>query len=319
MALRITNTKFKERARLIHGDLYDYSKVDYKKHREGVLIICKLHGEFSQRVDTHLRGSICKKCAIIKQAAKQTLNIKEFVKKAKEVHKGNYDYSKTQYADSRERIKIICKKHGEFLQVASKHLRGKGCSECGKEKSTNSRTYTKAVFIEKAKKTHGNTYDYSKVRYSGHDTKVKILCHIHGCFRQTPCSHLNQKSGCPICGRNSAGYRKSDFVGRCKNSKAILYLIQVYGNNEKFYKLGITSNSIKRRYSAVGDFPYSYKIVIESINLPASTWDLEKHLLKSYRQYKYVPKTRFKGYTECFNVKLPLTEIKDIISKCVLK
>ena len=37
---------FIEKARKIHGDKYDYSKVEYTKSREKIIVICKEHGLF---------------------------------------------------------------------------------------------------------------------------------------------------------------------------------------------------------------------------------------------------------------------------------
>ena len=53
-------------------------------------------------------------------------------------------------------------------------------------------------FIEKAKKVHGDKYDYSKVEYVNSHSKVCIICPKHGEFWQTPNDHLNGK-GCPFC------------------------------------------------------------------------------------------------------------------------
>jgi very-short-patch-repair endonuclease len=54
-------------------------------------------------------------------------------------------------------------------------------------------------FIEKARKVHGNKYDYSKVEYKNTRTKVCIICPEHGEFWQRPDHHLNLKHGCPKC------------------------------------------------------------------------------------------------------------------------
>ncbi len=60
------NTAFEIKARLIHGDLYDYSKVDYSNARTCVIVICKLHGEFLSHPDRHINsGSGCHKCGEI--------------------------------------------------------------------------------------------------------------------------------------------------------------------------------------------------------------------------------------------------------------
>ena len=47
----------------IHGNIYDYSLVDYKNQKTTILINCKIHGIFEQIADNHLRGNGCLKCA----------------------------------------------------------------------------------------------------------------------------------------------------------------------------------------------------------------------------------------------------------------
>ena len=59
----------------------------------------------------------------------------KFIQKAKEKHGDFYDYSRVDYRGSREKVEIICPKHGSFWQRADTHLEGKGCSQCGHEKT----------------------------------------------------------------------------------------------------------------------------------------------------------------------------------------
>ena len=54
-------------------------------------------------------------------------------------------------------------------------------------------------FIEKAKETHGENYDYSQVNYVNRKTKVVIVCLKHGKFEQLTHNHIKGK-GCPKCG-----------------------------------------------------------------------------------------------------------------------
>jgi hypothetical protein len=129
--LRKSNTKeFIQKAKNIHDNKYDYSKVNYVNNYKKIIIICQIHGEFKQTPNRHLCGCGCKKCAIEKAADFQKSNTKEFVQKAKNIHDNKYDYSKVNYKNSREKIIIICKKHGEFLQTPSGHLTGRGCLKC---------------------------------------------------------------------------------------------------------------------------------------------------------------------------------------------
>ena len=60
---------------------------------------------------------------------------------------------------------------------------------------------TTEEFIEKAKKIHGDKYNYSKVEYYDSYTKVCIICPEHGEFWQQPRVHLNG-GRCSICSHN---------------------------------------------------------------------------------------------------------------------
>lgn len=67
----MTNEEYIKRARSVHGDKYDYSRVDYTKMAAKVKIICPVHGEFSQNAQSHLIGRGCPECGREKQ--KQTM------------------------------------------------------------------------------------------------------------------------------------------------------------------------------------------------------------------------------------------------------
>ena len=55
MAQKLTIEKFIEKAKLVHGDKYDYSKVDYINAKTPIIIICPEHGEFIKTPDKHLQ------------------------------------------------------------------------------------------------------------------------------------------------------------------------------------------------------------------------------------------------------------------------
>lgn len=60
--VRKTTEQFIAEAKAVHGDKYDYSKVEYKTSRDKVCIICPVHGEFWQTAFRHLRGEGCPSC-----------------------------------------------------------------------------------------------------------------------------------------------------------------------------------------------------------------------------------------------------------------
>ena len=121
------------------------------------------------------------------------LSTKQFIQKAIAKHGHKYDYSLTYYINSSIKVTIICPIHGEFIQTPNSHLNGQGCSSC-----SNNKKLTKETFIEKARKVHGNKYDYSKINCNGNKNKGIIICTEHGEFLQTLDIHLQGK-GCPKC------------------------------------------------------------------------------------------------------------------------
>ena len=129
---------------------------------------------------------------------------KKFIWKALHVHGDKYDYYKTIYIKSKEKIQIECKNKHCFLQTPHDHLGGHGCKKCQHEKLAKEQTLKLEEFIIQANSVHGfGRYDYSKVKYVNYQTKVCIICKEHGNkdyeFWQTPHNHLNGV-GCPLCG-----------------------------------------------------------------------------------------------------------------------
>lgn len=128
----------------------------------------------------------------------------EFIKRAIETHGDQYDYSNFQYVNMHTKGEIYCRKHDLiFMQSPQKHCIGHGCPKCRYEKMVKKTVKNTEWFVEKAKRIHGDKYDYSKSKYVNWNTKVCIICKEHGEFWQTPGNHLNgfHAQGCPVCGR----------------------------------------------------------------------------------------------------------------------
>lgn len=121
-----------------------------------------------------------------------------FIEKANQIFSNKYDYSLVDFVDLKTKIKIICPIHGIFDRVPSKHIIGRGCPSCGKEKGVINNTNTKEQFIEKANIIHNFKYDYSLVEYVNNRSVLKIICPKHGLFYQKAYNHLS-KCGCTKC------------------------------------------------------------------------------------------------------------------------
>jgi len=190
----------------VHGNLYDYSKVNYINSKTKVTIICLIpgHGEFDQLPTNHISKANengCPKCAPNKKSSRE-----EFIERSKKIHgEETYGYDQVVYITSKDKVIINCPKedHGNFKQAPDVHLGQKqGCPICANEHRNDSSRLTIDEFILRAQRIHYNkNYDYSRAKYINFSTKVAIICYKHGEFWQTPLHHLDLENptGCPKC------------------------------------------------------------------------------------------------------------------------
>lgn len=194
----ISNDEYIAYVKVVHDDLYDYSKTEYKKSTGKICIICPIHGEFYQRASNHREGQGCKKCASASLRDKLLKSTETLLTQFKNVHGDYYDYSNVVYNSRSGDVEIVCPKHGTFKQNPRDHIKGCGCRLCGNERISKARSNGVVELIKKFNKKHGNKYDYGFIEYEGMNTHVKIICPIHGEFSQTPSCHL--MGGCKKCG-----------------------------------------------------------------------------------------------------------------------
>ena len=192
-ALSKTKEEFIDKAMVVHGDKYDYSLVEYKDYNTKVKIKCPIHGVFEQTPKAHAFGQGCPYCG-----GKVHKDTDTFIRDAIKVHGDRYDYSKVDYVNSKTNVCIICKKHGEFWQTPNMHLKGHKCPKCAFEENPIGIPLTTEDFIDKARKVHGDKYNYDKVVYKNSLLPVDIICPIHGVFHQLPSNHL-LGYGCKKC------------------------------------------------------------------------------------------------------------------------
>lgn len=236
MPKKLTTSEFIEKSIDRHGDRYDYSKSVYVNSKSKILIICRKHGEFLQTASDHyLSGCGCQKCDPTSILGKY-----KFIDKSVLTHGNKYDYSKVEYGKNNyEKVKIICRKHGEFLQTPWAHMRGQGCPYC----YMGNKKYTKEEFITKSKIKHDDLYDYSLVEYKTKRDKVKIICKKHGTFEQKAYVHI-QGHGCSTC----------------RNSKLEKYL------RDRLIKLKIEFEQNKKYDDCRNKLPLPFDFYLKNIN-----------------------------------------------------
>jgi hypothetical protein len=129
---RLTKEILIERCVAINGDQYSFEKTDYINNCTKVTLTCKDHGDFQITPGALFQGIGCYHCGRIKFCNKKTRTQEDFLALAREKHGDKYDYSKTKYVKSGEKVIITCSIHGDFEQVANSHVvSGMGCKLCG--------------------------------------------------------------------------------------------------------------------------------------------------------------------------------------------
>ena len=290
----LNTEKFIERAVAKHGDRYDYSKSVYTASKDKLIIICRTHGEFMQEPANHLSGNNCPYCASKIHTTEST------IKRLIAARGDRYDYSKVVYTKSNEKVKIICRIHGEFEQNIWQHIHGANCQTCSIIENAERQKHNFDDLVKEFNITHDFAYDYSKSIYVNIDEPIEIICKKHGSFRQAPYHHRKKGAGCPICTK-ATPYSRTKYIKACDkyDGKSSLYVIQLSGNGELFYKVGITMKTVKQRF---GKIPYKIKEIRVVVGDAGYIYDLETQLHRLLSKYHYKPKNSFGGSKmECFS------------------
>lgn len=138
--------------KVIYGDVYDFSLVNYMGQNSKLTLICSEHGNFEQWAGHLLKGVGCQKCSIKEQGKKMIKPLHKFVSQSKDVHGDKYDYSKVQYNGAKNKVEIVCHVHGSFFMTPDNHINGgNGCKECGKIKMSEVQKKIKRGNRSKAK------------------------------------------------------------------------------------------------------------------------------------------------------------------------
>ena len=259
-----------------NGNKYDYSLVKYIDNITKVKIICDVHGVFEQTPHHHKRGGGCKHCT----TGNDPLLEKDFIDRSNIIHGGKYDYSLVKYINNREKVNIICREHGTFLQQPGRHLFGQGCRKCNQKKLN---IYD---ILNRFENRHGNKYIYCISENHNIDDYVKIKCPKHDIFSQKISNHF--VSGCPKCAGKIENI--DDFIQRGINTHGIKYdysLVE-YRNSHLSVKI------ICKKHGEFSQCPYSH---FNGSGCPTCSESKGEEVIRKYlisngveyiRQYKFI-------------------------------
>lgn len=174
-----------------------------------------------------------------------------------------------------------------------------------KDLSIKSAKNKKEFWVRRCEYNRGdfNDIDYSKANYINNNCKVLLCCKKHQhMYEQRPSHHMAGIQGCPYCMEQTIMYNEENIKVHenfLKNIDGFLYVVKLWSEDESFYKIGICAkHRIKYR---MNQLKLSYDLIIEYIEDVdmVSAYKLEQMFLEEFKSYKYVPKIKFKGYTEC--------------------
>ena len=313
---QMTVESFKAKAYELFKDQYDYNNVIELPNGASskISIRCIKHNSiFKQSVRYHLNGRAgCKDCLSIKFSKTKEECIEELKLKP------NFEminFSKFEYKGDRELITVTCNACNTDKTILYTSLKTEGF-KCN---CLNTRLEQgKEHFLTKAK-DYLDKYTLLNIeQYEGYLSPLTFKCNEHSIeFKQTPDSISRGYIGCEICANRSKGFSRTQFIERCTNNEGHLYLIKLKhkDENEYFYKIGITSISVKDRYKNLNkNFKYS---IITDLKIDAKlAYDTEleiKHLLK-IKEYLISSEHKFCGSKlECFK-KEGLQDILNILT-----
>lgn len=290
----MTKEEFIEKAKKIHGDIYDYSLVDvYKNNRQKIKIKCKQCGIiFEQRVVNHLQGQGCKICGR-KRANKSNSSTKEeFIEKSIKIHGDKFNYDLVEYINSKTKVKIKCNKcNSIFEQVPSMHLAGNGCSVC----NPPHKKLTQEEFVGRLSKTHPNLEVLSQ--YNGKDRKITVRCKIHDYIYETTPHRLVGGANCIHCYNDRRGETIKNDINKIKNE-----INKIHGDKYQYPYLEQEYKTNKSKITIIcpkhGKFQQSYnKHVNQQQGCPSCSESHNEKFIVEYLTNKLIKFEREKKFS----------------------
>lgn len=242
--------------------------------------VCHEHGQFSRSVFNALTSlSPCPECN--DGSLGRSLNHEEILYRFS-LKKGNFTILEIDGYGSHAKVEIACHDcdRGQFtLKVTDSYKREYACGGCSRKASkvfrlSEARKYHKAnranrfvAWVALAKEKHHDKYDYSLVEYINSVTKVKIICSKHKVFEQKPSDHL--AGGCRKCADEKLhGLYSETYFERFPDQKeisGILYYVRFDHECRSFFKVGITKNSLIKRFSSVVNSGFKMTILAKKV------------------------------------------------------
>jgi len=190
----------------------------------------------------------------------------EFIKRCCLKHNNLYDYSKTVYKTTRDRITVTCPVHGDFIVLADNHLRTSGCPKCGTVRGARSTTISFPQFKERLSKLDLAHIVFEEKEYVNSRTPISVFCTRHQyMFYQKPYDIYKGRTGCKFCLSD-----KISLKARSTTSRFIESCRDVYGDiyNYRYTKYTTNTNNVIISCNIHGEFSKSPKTFLRGSHCP---------------------------------------------------
>jgi phage FluMu protein Com len=178
----------KEKLKLSKSKLKYHGMVDGA--RKKIIYECPNHGRIEQRFDVHIKNLNCSKCSKLKDGIFTQKYIDQLISNRGKKYKYNIE-DKTY--TTRDKINIICDKHGTFQQKIHNHFYlNSNCPKCSKSKE---------IKLDHDVETLIESKNIKIIQYNGYRICSLFSCREHGEFKSK--IETTKRHGCPRCAYNN--------------------------------------------------------------------------------------------------------------------
>lgn len=159
-----------------------------------------------------------------KRKKKKSMSNEDYKKLCVQKHGNTYILDDIEYVSMKEDVYPTCRKHGQFKICAYDFAHLRGCPHCGREnrKKTQFKRKRRNMSFDEfkaiAEPLHNYKYEYVRDSFVNLKERMKMICPIHGEFKQPPSSHLNGH-GCEKCGIIQRSLTQTitteDYINKC--------------------------------------------------------------------------------------------------------
>ncbi len=299
---------FIQRGIEIYGDLHSFEKSEYISINTEVIVTCKKHGDFSAIPSRYYQGSSgCLECGKEKYTQNRKSPPEYYLQQLNEKYKNRtLDFSDSIFNTSQDIVEFRCSKHGLKQKKLAKLMQGEGCNECGRDRSTNARKIKRKEAEARLKKLFGDRYIFNLDGMKSGDSMVSYICPDHGEVRVrlhnllagnicVKCSWDKSKG---LYNRTTVERNKEDYL----KEKRYFYLVKLKKDKKEFLKIGIAKTLQHRLGHMRGYSKCKVEILKFVVGNLYHIFYKEEKILEDFKEYKYRPKSKFQGHTECINI-----------------